>query len=438
MTTMPEALRFTSATTRTQRLDRPLTIAVAGAGGRGAGYADLLAADPGRVRITAVAEPDPHRRARFAERHGLDADHVHDTWEDLAARPRLADAVIIAVLDHEHLDAALAFIARGYDILLEKPMAVSDDDCVRIADEAERAGVLLGLCHVMRYTRYTRALKAELSAGAIGDLVSVQHLEPIGSYHFAHSFVRGNWRREDETGPLLLTKSCHDIDWLGDLVGAPARRVSSFGSLSHFTAANRPEGAAERCLDCPAHVENTCPFSAARLYRAGLREGAGPKHYFTSTITPRMTEEAVTDALATGPYGRCVYSCDNDVNDHQVVSIEYEGGVTVAFTLSAFTPQENRRTTLFGTRGQIVGDGRFIEIYDHTTERRTVIDTSLDASNNTEGHAGGDRALIDAFVAALADGDPAALMTGARTGVAGHRLVFAAERARRTGTVVTL
>ncbi|WP_328379308.1 Gfo/Idh/MocA family oxidoreductase [Streptomyces sp. NBC_00440] len=415
-----------------------MRIAFAGAGARGAAYAELTAERPERAVVTAVAEPDDARRESFAAHHELADGQVFADWRELAARPRLADAVVIALLDDQHLDAALAFIARGYHVLLEKPMAVSDEDCVRIAEAAENAGVLLGLCHVMRYTRYTRALKRELASGAVGDIVSVQHLEPIGSYHFAHSFVRGNWRREDETGPLLLTKSCHDIDWLGDVIGRAPRRVSSFGSLTHFRPENRPPGAADRCLDCPAEVEAGCPFSAARIYRQGLRDGHGPKHYFASVVARDLTEDTLTEALRTGPYGRCAYACDNDVNDHQTVTVEYEGGLTASFTLTAFTPQENRRTRIFGTRGQLTGDGRYLEVYDLLTERRTVIDTSVDGSNNTEGHAGGDRALLYAFVDALSDGCPELVVSGARTGVASHRLVFAAERARRTGTVVTL
>lgn len=366
---------------------RPVTLAFAGAGARGAAYARLAGGRPERSTVVAVAEPREGPRAEFARGHGLGADAVFADWRDLAERPRLADAVVIAVLDEEHVEAALAFIALGYNILLEKPMATSEEGCVRIAEAARDAGVVLAVCHVMRYTHYTRAVKAAIAGGAIGDIISVEHLEPVGSYHFAHSFVRGNWRREDETSFVLLTKSCHDIDWLSDVVGRPAKRVSSFGGLTHFRRENQPDGAADRCLDCS--VEETCPYSAVRMYREGLRDG-GPKRYFTRVMADAPTEEAVTSALATGPYGRCVYACDNDVADHQVVAIEFDGGVTASFTLAAFTPLENRRTRVFGSRGRLTGDGRFIEVYDFLTESRTVIDTVADGASAAEGHAGGD------------------------------------------------
>ncbi len=415
-------------------LGRPLTLAVAGAGARGAAYADLAARRPDSCTVVAVAEPRERARRSFAERHRIDPARVFESWRDLAEAPRIADAVVVALLDEQHVEAALAFIERGYDLLLEKPMATTEEGCRRISEAAERAGVAVQVCHVMRHTTYTRALKAELARDAIGEIISVEHLEPVGYYHFAHSFVRGNWRRQDETSFVLLTKSCHDLDWLNHVISRAPRRVASFGSLTHFRAENRPPGAAGRCLDCA--VESNCPFSAARLYRTGLREG-GTKQYFTNVMTGGvLTEDAVTEALATGPYGRCVYACDNDVADHQVVSIEYDGGVTASFTLSAFTPLENRHTKIFGTRGQLTGDGRFLEIYDFRTERTTVIDTSRDGSSAAEGHAGGDQALMDDFIDALTAGRPDRITAHLQDTLDGHRLVFAAEQSRREGRVV--
>lgn len=414
---------------------QPVTVAVVGAGARGTAYAEIVAARPERARVVAVAEPRDARRAAFALRHGLGRSVVFGDWRELATRPRMADVVVIALLDREHVAAALTFVELGYDLLLEKPMATTLEDCEAIVAAAQARGVRVAVCHVMRYTSYTTELKAEIAAGAIGDIVGVEHLEPVGYYHFAHSFVRGNWRREDETSFVLLTKSCHDIDWLGHIVDRRPVRVASQGQLTHFRRANQPDGAADRCLDCA--VEAGCPYSAVRLYRTGLREG-GTKQYFTRAMSDVLTEEAVTEALRTGPYGRCVYACDNDVADHQVVNITYEGGVTVSFTLSAFTPLEHRRTKIFGTHGQITGDGRHIEVYDFRTERTTVIDASVDGASAAEGHAGGDSRLVVAFVDALFENRPELTVTGLEESLDSHRVVFAAESARRTGTVVEL
>lgn len=415
-------------------LDRPVRIAVVGAGARGAAYAGLAAQWPEKAEIAAVADARPTVRARFAARHSIPADRVFTDWRELAAHGRLADAVIVATLDADHLAPARTFAEQGYDILLEKPIAPTEAESTAIGEAAARTGAVIAVCHVMRYTRYTEQLRALLPQ--IGDIVSVEHLEPVGAYHFAHSFVRGNWRRTDETAFSLLTKSCHDIDWLGHVIGRRVLRTSSFGGLAHFRPENRPAEATDRCLDCP--LQNLCPYSATTLYRDGLREG-GTKQYFTRVMTAGdLTEEAVTRALAEGPYGRCVYACDNDVADHQVVSLEYEGGVTASFTMTAFTPLENRHTKFFGTRGQLTGDGRHLHLYDFRTERTTTVDTSLDGSSAAEGHAGGDENLIRCFVDALHQGRPELIRSRVEDSVEGHRVVFAAERARLTGTVVTL
>jgi predicted dehydrogenase len=417
-------------------LDRPLTIAVLGAGARGAAYAELAARRPGEAKIVAVAEPAEHVRAAIAARHGIEADLCFDDWRALLHRPRLADAAIIAIQDAEHKDAAVALADLGYQLLLEKPMATTEDDCEQIAEAARRNGTALAVSHVMRYTPYTVALKKLLSEGVLGDIVSMEHLEPIGYYHFAHSFVRGNWRRSDTSTFLLMSKSCHDLDWISYIVGQPVRRVSSFGSRSHFRPESAPEGSTDRCVTCP--LEPACAYSAKRMYLDGLRKG-GTKQYFTKVMSAgELTEEAVAAALAEGPYGRCVYHCDNDVVDHQVVSLEFDGGTTASFTLAAFTPLENRRTKIFGTRGQLTGDGRHIEVYDFLSERTTVIDTSRDGSSAAEGHAGGDEALLYAFVDALHGGRPELIVSGIEASLDSHRIVFAAERARRAGRVVQL
>jgi predicted dehydrogenase len=413
-------------------MNRPLRLAIAGAGARGTAYAELAAARPDRAHIVAVAELRDEVSERLAVRYGAQA---FSDWRALAELPRMADAVVIATMDSDHLEAARAFASRGYDVLLEKPMATSEADCESIARAAQGTDVTMAVCHVMRYTPYSKVIKALIDSGRIGDLVNVQHLEPIGYYHFAHSFVRGNWRREDQSTFTLLSKSCHDIDWLSFVIDRPATRVSSFGGLAHFRSEHRPEGAADRCLDCG--VENECPFSAVRLYRSGLRDG-GTKRYFTQIIADTLTEEDVTRALAKGPYGRCVFGSDNDVVDHQTVNLEYEGGITASFSLTAFTPIENRHTKIFGTRGQLTGDGRFVHVYDFRTEQTTTIDTSLDGSSAAEGHAGGDAGLIRAYIDALYEGRPELIVSMVEESLASHRIVFAAERARRTGTVVTL
>jgi predicted dehydrogenase len=282
-------------------------------------------------------------------------------------------------------------------------------------------------------------VKEIVDSGQLGAIMSVQHLEPVGFWHQAHSFVRGNWRRADLATTMLLAKSCHDLDWLAYILGRTPHRVSSFGSLTHFTAAARPAGAADRCLACP--VEASCAYSAPRLY-GGLLE-RGEHGWPLSVLLEEFTPAALADALRDGPYGRCVYACDNDVVDHQVVALEYPGATTATFTMTAFCQAADRSTRLFGTRGELAGDGRTIRVYDFLTRAGRQVDSVPAGAmpglfSAAEGHGGGDAGLMDAFTAAVATGNRDLIVSGPRESLASHLAVFAAERARRDGTVETL
>ncbi|MDP9867929.1 MULTISPECIES: Gfo/Idh/MocA family protein [Streptosporangium] len=412
-----------------------VTLAVIGAGLRGLGYA-RRALESGRARVVAVAEPDPHRRQSLADEHGIPAANVFADWRDLLAGDRLADAIIVATQDRMHVEPAVRAAELGYHILLEKPMAPTEADATAIAEAAQRHGVLLAVCHVMRYTPYTRTLKALIDEGRIGQVMNIQHLEQVGWWHQAHSFVRGNWRNEAESAPMLLAKACHDLDWIIHVKGALPERISSFGNLVHFRAEQRPAGAADRCLDCP--VESTCPYSAKRIYLDCL--GDPFKEFWPlSAVTHDHTEAGVLTALREGPYGRCVYASDNDVVDTQVVTMEFADGTSATCTVTAFAALEHRKTRVFGTHGSIEGDGVTLRLHDFLTDKVSVIDThaGADASAAT-GHGGGDEALLDAFVAAVAHGDPSLVLTSGNESLATHRVVWAAERARHTGAVVPL
>ena len=409
----------------------PVTLLIVGAGDRGRGYATYAQSHPDLARVVGVAEPREYYRNDLAETYGIAADNVFTDWRQAAERSKLADAVIIATQDAMHAGPAVAFAAKGYHMLLEKPMAPTAADCRRIVSAVEDNGTIFAVGHVMRYTTYTRALKGLLDSGRIGEVVSIQHFEPVGYWHQAHSFVRGNWGNQADSSPMLLAKSCHDMDWLRYMMGVSCTRVSSFGSLTHFRPENQPAGAADRCLDCP--VEPTCPYSAKKIYLGRLAEGR--TGWPLDVLTPDLTENGVTDALRTGPYGRCVYACDNDVVDHQVVNMEFDGGRTATFTMTAFNQAGHRKTRLFGTKGEIAGDGKQLHIFDFLTDRTEVIDTEAPDAGILSGHGGGDYGLMSAFIDAVASGDPARILSGPAETLESHLMVFAAERARRNGTV---
>ncbi len=412
----------------------PVTLLVIGAGGRGYGYSRLAAQLGGRARVVGVAEPREFYRERMVREHAIPAEHVFTDWRAAAARKRFADAVLICTQDAMHVEPALAFAKRGYHMLLEKPMAPTAAGCRRIVSAVKRAGIIFGVCHVMRYTRYTRVLKEMLDAGAVGDIVTVQHLEPVAYWHQAHSFVRGSWRNEAESSFMLLAKSCHDIDWLRYIIGRPCRRVSSFGSLYHFRAEQKPAGAGDRCVACA--VEGTCPYSAKRDYLTRFRKGH--LGWPVNVVAPEPTEESLMAALATGPYGRCVYSCDNDVVDHQVVALEYDANVSANFTMTAFTPTLGRQTRICGTRGYIEGDSSTIRHYDFLTAQWKTVDTKASDGSIVGGHGGGDGGIVDAFVAAVATGDRSRILSGPDETLESHLTVFAAEAARLRGKVTAV
>ncbi|MCW3819227.1 Gfo/Idh/MocA family oxidoreductase [Micromonospora sp. DR5-3] len=407
-----------------------VSLAIVGAGNRGGTYAGYAERFPERARVVAVAEPRAGHRDALADRHQVPAARRFPSWQALADQPRLADAVVVATPDREHLAPVARLAALGYDILLEKPMAPTEQECDAVVDVARRTGVLLTVCHVLRYTPYTAMVKRLLDAGAVGRIVGVDHLEPVGWWHFAHSYVRGNWRRADESSSSLLAKCCHDLDWLRYVVDDVPVRVSSVGALYHFHPGNRPAGAADRCLDCP--LRGTCPYAADRFYAECLADP--DRHVWPlSVVTRDLSPDGVRTALREGPYGRCVYTGGNDVVDHQTVTVSFAGGATATLTMSAFTPGGHRRTRIMGTRGYLEGDGERVTLTDFVTGETSTLDTAAGGADAGSGHGGGDHGLMAAFVEAVGTGDRSLVHSGPRESLDSHRMAFAAERSRLAG-----
>jgi predicted dehydrogenase len=412
---------------------KPVQLLVIGAGSRGTLYSKYAIEHPDLARVVGVAEPREFYRARMVAMHHLAPEHVVMDWRELAERPKFADAVIIATQDAFHLEPALAFARKGYDILLEKPLAPDPKSCQRIVDAALANSGIFAVAHVMRYTPYTQLLKALVQSGVIGEIVSIQHVEPVGYWHYAHSFVRGNWRNETQSSCMLLAKSCHDLDWLRYIMGRPCVQVSSFGSLMHFRKEAKPIEAhqAKRCLDCA--YEPDCPFSAKKIYMGMLKQNK--LGWPLDVITTDFTEAGVMAALRDGPYGRCVYECDNDVVDHQVVNLVYDNGATASFTMIGPSELRDRQTAIYGTRGELRGDGEKIVHYDFLSDKTEEIVTKK-PETRMGGHSGGDYGLMQHFVAAVANRDRSLILSGPTESLETHLTVFAAERARRENRVV--
>ena len=337
--------------------------------------------------------------------------------------------MIIATPDWAHVEPAIAVLGLDRDVLLEKPVARTAQELERLLAAARASAGRLTIAHPLRHAPLFEAIARLLREGRIGRLMTIDHIENIGYLHFAHSYVRGNWRRVDETAPMILTKACHDLDLLAWLAGSAWTRVSSFGSLSHFRPANAPAGAPDRCTDgCP--VQSTCAFDSVAFY---LDPGTLPA--WKATVTADQTRAGMIDALASGPYGRCVYRSDNDVVDHQVAIIEFAGGTTATLTVSAFSAAMTRSIRLMGSTGEIVGDlmtGKLsVSSFTPGSAGPPVVEP-VDTAG--DGHGGGDERLLDCFVDGLVErrsGSRPPLVPGAlEASVVGHVLAFAAEESR--------
>ncbi|GAB4326064.1 MAG: Gfo/Idh/MocA family oxidoreductase [Candidatus Sumerlaeia bacterium] len=416
-------------------MSKPMEAVLIGAGQRGfEAFGGFALRNPGELKFVAVCDPVEARRRRFADAHGIAPDCVFERHEDLLAMPQLAPLCVNATMDRDHLPTALAAMERGYHLLLEKPMAATAGDCLQIAARARALGRMLQIVHPLRYTPLYRLAKDLLDGGAIGRIVSISMAENIAYWHFAHSYVRGNWRRQDQSGPMILTKCCHDMDIAAWLAGVPVRRVASFGSLTWFRPENRPPGAPDRCLDgCP--VEQVCAFSAPALYLGPMVE------WPVSVISVDRSLEARRQALQTGPYGRCVYACDNDVADHQVVVAEFENGVTLDFTARAHTNDCFRTLRVFGADGELNAHFEKNEVSVTRFGQRTgePRHETIHRPGRLEGaHGGGDTGVIRNVLRLIRDEAWDEMNRSLQIAVEAHLLAFAAELARRTGTGVEM
>jgi predicted dehydrogenase len=414
---------------------KPVRLVIIGAGDRGNVYASYARHHPEKAKVVGVAEPIEARRTAMMTQYSVPESDVFTDWRDLAKRDRFADAAVIATQDTMHEGPAVALANSGYHLLLEKPMAPDKDACTNIVRAVLENDVMFSVGHVLRYTRFTRKLKGIIDSGTIGEVVSIQRLEPVGYWHQAHSFVRGNWRNEKESSFMLLAKSCHDIDWIRYIMSRRCIAVSSFGGLFHFREENRPANAGNRCTECD--YEPSCPYSALKIYLGFLDRGVAgwPIHVL---VEGEPTRESVMHALRAGPYGRCVYACDNDVVDHQVVNMEFEGGTSASFAMMAFTKARQRETRVFGTKGEIVGNGTIIEVHDFLKDSTETIDTSAEDPSSLSDHGGGDYALIDSFVDAVGEGNRSYILSGPEETLESHLITFAAEQSRRENRVVFL
>ncbi|MBE6546407.1 MAG: Gfo/Idh/MocA family oxidoreductase [Ruminococcaceae bacterium] len=407
-----------------------------GAGDRGTTYADFGAEACPEMELVAVADPDPVRRNYIKEKFNLPDSACFEWGEDLLKLPKMADAAIIATQDQKHYHLALQAIEQGYELLLEKPAAPTPKQCNDIAVAANKKGVRVVVCHVLRFTPFFRLLKQIIDEGRIGKVMNIIHIECVGNVHQSHSYVRGNWHKTADSSPMILAKSCHDIDIIQWLLGEECTRVHSFGSLRYFCRENMPEGAPEYCYQgCPAEAD--CPYSALKIYE----QRTFPAFVKTATKKHDPTDEDIRKAITETNYGKCVFQCDNDVVDHQVVNLEYASGATVSFTMSAFS-KGGRKIRIMGTKGELYAEmsDDHVMVFDFLTRKieKIMIADAIRDEEITGGHGGGDRGIIRSFCQMLAGTYTGNSITDISTSIKNHLTTFAAEESRCTDKIITM
>jgi predicted dehydrogenase len=427
-TEMDEALRIPDLVTENplyKKPAKPITVITLGAGARGNVYGNYAASHPDEMDVVGVAEPIPLRNERYAQKHNISTENRFVTWEHVFQRPKFADAVLITTPDHLHYGPCMAALKAGYDVLLEKPISPSEKECRDILSLSQKTGRIVAVCHVLRYAPYFEKLREMMQSGAIGEIISIQHIEPIEHIHMSHSYVRGNWHDRHATTPIILAKSCHDLDILRWLVGKPCKKIVAMGGLKWFRKENAPAGSTPRCMDgCAA--ESTCPYSAMKIY---YRE-RGWLYVFDMPEDKEKHGEHILEKLRTTNYGRCVYHMDNNQEDHYIASMEFEGGITAAFSMEAFTSYSGRRTRVMGSMGDIVGDMNTFTLTDFRTKKSTVIDNS-----SGDGHGGGDWRLLRNWLQAVGQRKPKLLSSTIEASIESHIMGFKAEKSRKSGKV---
>ena len=409
-----------------------LTVALAGLGNRGLhAYGNELYKLQNCVKVTAVADIDPEKRAYAKELFSLDDSHCFSSAEKLLAQPQLADVLFITTQDRQHVMYAIPALHLGYNLVLEKPISPNIDEIHALLKAKQETGKQVIVCHVLRYTPFYNAIKDLLDKNAVGTVMNVQAIENVGYYHHAHSFVRGNWRRSDTTSPMILQKCCHDFDIFLWLTGKAPLRVSSFGALTYFTTSNAPTGAADYCFGgCKA--KDTCLFDAEKIYLTNPKTGflQGNRGWPNDIVAFNPTEQKLRDNLKTGPYGRCVFRCDNTVVDHQVVNVELTGNVLINFTMSAFSPKVTRVTKIMGTSGCIIADteNNSITVLPFGQE---AYQAKIAEQKAHSGHDGGDGGLVWEAVDYFLNPERKSIrLSSLEVSVGSHLIALAAETSR--------
>lgn len=420
---------------------KPVTAVIVGGGHRSFTYAELALKSPEKLKIVGIADPNPFRCEKARKMFGFPKENCFSSADELASVPKFADAIINGTMDHQHVETAIPLLKKGYDMLLEKPFAVSLDEMNSLVKVVEENGNKVMICHVLRYTPFYLAIKERVLAGEIGDIISINTFEHVSYHHVSTSYVRGKWGNSDNCKTsMLLAKCCHDLDIMMWMMGEDKpKTVSSCGSIFQFKPEMAPEGAGTKCLvDCP-HVD-TCLYSAKRLY---IDHPDRWEFYVWSAledIENATIEDKINLLKGDSPYGKCIYKSGNNVVDHQSVMVNFASGATGTHNMIGGAARPLRRIEIVGTKGEIWGEFEHNDIHvlrinpDPGKEfDEEIIDLSAFCEGG--GHGGGDLGLAEDFVNYVRGEKPSVSCTSIFDSVAGHKTVFLADISRENGSV---
>ena len=410
-----------------------VTVSIIGLGGRGGeAYGRYIVQKKDKFKITHICDINHVRLKKYGDLFDVSQENRFDS-EEAFFEKKLSDVLFITTGDGLHIRMAKKALYLGYDIVMEKPISDKVEELQELAELAHKTGRRIMVCHVLRYTIMMRKLKEILNSGAIGKLVSVDHTENVVYWHEAHSFVRGNWRNRKVAAPMIMAKCCHDLDLIQDFVGSKCSSVASMGSLAYFKPEFKPEGAADRCVNCK--YVDSCTYSAKKIYIDMWENGGKPINTFPyNLITDAYptTREALLESITTGPYGRCVFACDNDVVDNQTVIMQFENGVTATLKMEAFVKNGGRDIRFFGTEGELElreaeGTIALKKYFGEDTVWKLT-----DLTDDLEGHGGGDRRMIDELYDIMTGKNPE-VATSIDESIESHYMALAAEESRLSG-----
>ena len=414
---------------------KPITAVIVGAGHRSLIYGDVSLTHPDIIQIVGVVDINPKKAQYAAKRYGIDPSRVFYSVDELLARGKIADVIINGTMDSQHVSTSVPLLEQGYDMLLEKPFATSPSELAELYVTAKENKSCVFICHVLRYATFYLGIRKLLSEGRLGKIVSINMAEDISQHHMVISYVRGQWNNEITGTPLLLAKSCHDIDLMMWMMGKDTpTTVYSVGSDFSFSPDKAPKKAGTRCLvDCP--IEKDCPYSAAKHY---LPDDIGHAFYLWGEHNMPPMEVKLELLKNESPYGRCVWKCGHEGVDHQTVTVTFQSGAVGVFTLTGGAPREERRIQIIGTAGSLIGnfeEGKFVlrltnpdgsfseEVFDEHIAAETL-------------HGGGDEALVLDFCSYLKKKKPSLSYAELSDSLSSHLVIFAAEKSRKSGEVI--